>query len=472
MLPLFLSLFFTLPANAAVRLNPQIVIDTILGEGRDAKAIELEAQAAYTDYYNTFGAYDLIFGAGVSFEESKIRTLSGGGNLRDENTVWRMSAAKRYPTGTNIELGYHRTQQESVFRPTNNNNNRGPYAVYDVSEITITQDILGNFLGAAERRANRAAEELLASATLEKKERQEQLVLDSLKLFWDSYVAKETLAEATNQKDRYEALVKEVENQARRSIASPGDLPKAKAEFGAQVRNAKAAFFDYARNLELLYAAMRIQDREREVVFDMKEELPPLPTMLMPEVDSLRTVRVNKTTYDSASLTKMATDLAVKWPELKLVGSAGFTGLNAASGNAFSEMVSGRSPRYLIGLELNYRFFSDTHRGALNGAAVTADQAYNNFLQSQENLIQVVGTAMENVRYAYAAAVSAGEEVKQWEAAVKAQERSYKQGRLDFSQLIQDYNRYFQARATRLRALGDYHIALHTYSAAIDELVE
>jgi len=470
MLPLFLSLLLGVTGNAAVRLTPQIVIDTILNEGRDAKTIELTAQAAFTDYYNTFAAYDLIFGAGVSYEDSKIRTLSGGGNLRDENTIWSIAASKRFPTGTNIELGYNRTQQDSIFRTVNTN--RGPYAVYDVSELTITQDILGNFLGIAERQANRAAEELLASATLEKKESQEQLVLSSLKLFWDSYVAKETLEEAIAQKERYEALVKEVESQARRSFSSPGDLPKAKAEFGAQVRNAKAAFFDYARNLELLFAAMRIQDRERDVIFDMKEDLPPLPTMVMPAVESLRTVQVNKSAYESANLTKQATDLAVKWPELKLVGSAGFTGLNASQGSAFSEMAKGRAPRYLIGLELNYRFFSDLNRGALNGAAVTADQAYNNLLQSQENLRQVVGTAMENVRYAYAAAVSASEEMKQWEEAVKAQERIYKQGRLDFSQLIQDYNRYFQARATRLRALGDYHIALHTYSAAVDELVE
>lgn len=457
------------PSMAVIRLNPQIVVDRILRDGLQSKAIDLEAQSAYTAYYANFGAYDLAFAGSASYEDSKIRSLSGGGNLRDQNTIWSMAVSKRMPTGTNLELAYNRTQQDSIFRTPSTL--RGPYAVYDVTELTLTQDILGNFFGMAERQANRAAEQLLASATLDKKENQEELVLTSLKLFWDTYVAKESLTEAIAQKDRYEALVKEIESKSRLSISSPGDLPKARAEFGAQVRNTKSAFFDYAKNLDLLLTAMRFEEKDREVVFDMKEELPPLPTMVMPPAENLRAVRVNQTAFESADLSRQATNLSVKWPELKLVGAAGFTGLNSSQGRAFSEMASGRAPRYLVGLELNYRFFSDRNLASLNAASVTADQAYNSLLKSQEDSRQIVSTAMEQVRFTYAAAISAMEEMKQWEAAVKAQERSYKQGRLDFSQLIQDYNRYFQSRSTRLRALGDYHIALHAYGAAVDELV-
>lgn len=463
-----LGLLVPVISEAAINLNPQFVVDRILNEGRESRAIELEAQSAYTDYYNVFGAYDLAFSSRASLEDSRIKYLSGGGNLRDKTTVWSLAVSKRIPTGTTFEIGFDRTLQDSVFRSTSSN--RGPYAVYDVAELTVTQDLLGNFFGMAERQTNRAAEQLLASATLEKKERQEQLVLDSLRLFWDSYVARESLNEAIAQKDRYEAFVKEVESKSRVSFSSPGDLPKARAEYGAQVRKKKQAAFEYSRNLERLLTAMRLEDKE--VHFDMDEELPPLPTMVMPEIDKLRTVQVNETIFESADLTKRATDLAVKWPELKLVGSAGHTGLDSSQGRAFSQMARGSAPRYLVALELNYRFFSDRNLAALNSASVTADQAHNTLLQSKESLRQIVSTAMENVRFAYAAAASAVDEMKQWEAAVKAQERSYRQGRLDFSQLIQDYNRYYQSRSTKIRTLADYYIAIHTYSAAVDELVK
>jgi outer membrane protein TolC len=193
--------------------------------------------------------------------------------------------------------------------------------------------------------------------------------------------------------------------------------------------------------------------------------------MVMPGVDSLRAVTIEKTLYDAADLKKRSTDLSAEWPELKLVGSAGFSGLDPSQGRAFAS-VSGRdNPRYLVGLELSYKFFSDGRKASLNDAFVGAEEAYNNWEKAKEESRRSVSAAMENVRYTYAAVNSAEEELKQWEAALKAQEKLYKQGRLDFSQLIQDYNSYYGARSYRLRALGDYHIALNSYSAAVDELV-
>lgn len=467
---LFLALL-TQTASAELHLSPQIVVERILNEGRQAKTIELDARSAYTDYYGVTSIYDLGVAARVSKENSRITTITGGGNLQDRNTVWSLTASKRVPTGTLIELGYNRTQQNSVFRTPSLY--RGPYAVYDVGELTITQDLLGNFFGIAERKAIRSAKEKLASAQLLKKEQQELLVLDSLRLFWDAYVHRESLREALAQRDKYEALVKEVQTKSRLAFSSPGDLPKAKAEFGAQVRNVKESFFTFSQSLDKLLTAMRMDETQREAVkFDLDEELPPLPTMVMPGVDSLRLISVYKSAYDAAIYKKQATDLSANWPELKLIGSAGYTGLDATSGKAFSAMRSGNSPRYLVALELSYKFFSDAYRASLNDADVGYERAANDLDKAREDLGQQVGTAMENVRFTYAAAVSAAEEMKNWDEAVKAQERLYRQGRLDFSQLIQDYNSYYRARSVRIRALGDYHIALNAYAATVDELVK
>jgi hypothetical protein len=250
-------------------------------------------------------------------------------------------------------------------------------------------------------------------------------------------------------------------------------LPKSRAELNAQIRNVKLASFTYLKNLDLLLTAMRMQDvSDRDIRFVLKEEMPAVPTMIMPDVDTLRIVDIAKMTLDSAELTKTATILASDWPELKLVGKTAFTGLEANQSRSFASMTSGEHPDYYLALTFNYRFFSDKVKADKNQAGVNYEIAFNSFLKYKEDLRQQVGTAMENVRYTYAAAISATEELKQWETAIKAQETSYRQGRLDFSQFILDYNSYFQARSNRLRAIGDYHIALHGYAAAVDQLVK
>lgn len=466
---LFFLLLFPLAASAEIRLTPNYVVTRILSEGRAAKTIELDALSAYTAYYSVGAAYDLGLEAKASYEDNRLITLAGGGNLRDQTTVWSAVLSKRVPTGTVIELGYNRTLQDSVFRSTSS---RAPYAVYDVAEITITQDLLGNFFGVAERRAIEAADELLESSELLRKEKQEGLVLDSLKLFWDAYVANENLKEANAQRDRYENLVKEVQSKTRLSFSSPGDLPKARAEYASQVRNAKEAWYQYTTTLDKLLTAMRLDASERDVKFEFPEEFPQLPTMVMPTVESLRPVSVQQTLFNAAELKRKSVDLSAKFSELKLVGSAGYAGLDGSQGGAFSQVTGRDRPRYLVGLELSYKFFSDGRKASLNEALVSAESAYNSLEKTKEDMRQALNSSMEYVRYTYASVSSAVEAMKQWDTALQAQERLYRQGRLDFSQLIQDYNSYYRARAERLRALGDYHIALHSYSAAIDALVK
>ena len=469
---LLLCMLAPLGAKAEISIDPQFVVDRILGEGRLAKQIELQAQQAYTAYYLTFASYDWRLAGTASYEDSRRQYLTGGGNLRDKTTVWDVLVSKRIPTGTNFDLGFIRTIQDSTFRP-GSSSLRNSYASYDVGELTVTQDLLGNFFGFAERKANRAAETLVQAAELQKKENQESLVLDALRQFWDTFVARESLREAIAQRDRYEALVKEVESKTRLGFANAVDLPKARAEFNTQIRGVKQASFDYLRNLDLLLTAMRMQENpDREIRFALKEEMPPVPTMLMPPVEQLRSVEISEMQMESAKLTNSAVTMGADLPELKLVGKGTLTGLENAPSKSFPAMTSGDHPVYSIALTLNYRFFSDQVKANKNQAGVAYELAFNSYLKSKEDIRSSVGTAMENVRFTYAAAISAEEELKQWTSAVKAQENSYRQGRLDFSQFIQDYNSYYRARSNRLRTLGDYHIALHAYAAAVDQLVK
>lgn len=460
-------------AHAEIRVNPQFVVDRILSESRQAKAIDLEEQKTEVTYYNTYAPYDWIATGSASYEKDKSYSLSGSSNIEDRTAIWSVGMTKRVPTGTTVGVSYSRTLQNSTYRYTPSSTAlRGSYAVYDVGSLTITQDLLGNFFGIAERKLLRSADQLLESASLSKKESQELLVLDALKLFWDTYVSKESLREAMSQRDKYENLVKEVENKSRLGFVNPGDLPKARASLGAQTRNVKLSSYNYLFNLDKLVTTMRLPDTDKDLKFEVKEEIPPMPAMVMPKIGELRAVVVKETLYDNAVLNKRATDIATDWPDLKLVAKAGSTGLEATSNRAFESMTASDHPVYSLALNMTYRFFSDKNHADKINANVAFEETFNNLLKQREEDRRNISSWMEYVRATYAAAQSAVEEMAQWEKAVREQEKSYRQGRLDFSQLIQDYDSYYRARATRIRAIGDYQIALHSYAAAIDTLVK
>jgi hypothetical protein len=95
---LFLIFSNGLTQAAEIRLDPQFVVNQILGEGRDAKEVEYKAQAAYTDYYNNYAAYDWQFDGSSTYEDSRKQILSGGGNLRDKTSIWAATLKKSIPT--------------------------------------------------------------------------------------------------------------------------------------------------------------------------------------------------------------------------------------------------------------------------------------------------------------------------------------------------------------------------------------
>ncbi|RYZ98971.1 MAG: hypothetical protein EOP11_20020, partial [Proteobacteria bacterium] len=224
----FLGLILSLTAHAETVLSPEFVVSRIVSESRDARRIELDNQQSYTNYYTILGRYDFAVSGRVSYEDSRIRYLSGGGNLRDQNTIWTVGASKRLPTGTLFGLSFARTGQNSILRSNQNFGGRDPNVIYDLAELTVSQDILGNFLGQAERKERQAADLTVQAADIVADEQRESLVLETLRLYWNAYVAKLSLREAEAQKDKYAQLVNEIEKKARLSFVMPGDLPKAR----------------------------------------------------------------------------------------------------------------------------------------------------------------------------------------------------------------------------------------------------
>lgn len=467
---LVMTLCTSIASQAEVlKITPQFVVERVLSQGRDAKNIEFEALKAYYPLSLVLSIYDLKFDGSVSYEMSRARVIGGGGNDQDKTTIWTTLLSKKTSTGTTFSLGYDRTLQNSIFR-TGSTSTRTPYAVLDEAEFTIKQDLMGNFFGIVDRRAEEVARQNIYVASLQKKENQEQLVVTALQLFWDTYVAKETLRENINARNKYEEVVKSIEEKTRTGFSDPGDLPRARAEYETQKKNVKEASFQYISLMDRLFTMMLLPPRD-EIVFDVPVEVPPLPPLTKKEISSLRSVRAAEISATNAELEKRAADLGAL-PSLSVFGRANYTGLESLASRSFADVTANRYPEYEVGLNLSYNFFSEGTKGNQQLKGVLYEQSLNNLAKTKETEDNHLLETLEKVKARYAVAVSAIESVKFWEQAVKAQERSFKQGRVELSTLFTDYRSYYEAQSVRTKAIGDYHISVNELAAARDVLIE
>ena len=467
---LFLAVF-SLNAHAEkLKISPQFVVERLLAHGRDAKEVALTAQLADVSLLRARSIYDWTLSASGTYENSRAVALSGFTNLEDKTTVWTAGLTKKIPTGTTIGLNYQRTRQDSIFRP-NSSSTRPANVFLDEGELSITQDISGNFFGVVDRGLVNLARQSVERSNLDKKEALEDLVLNGVRLFWQTYVAKESLREALQARSKYETLVKDVQKKAKLGFVNQGDLPRANAEYEAQSNLVKQASLNLIQLTDQLLTLLNISEAPEDIEFVSDQNLPPLPILKTRNPTELRKVVSGNIALDNAAVEKRIANLS-GLPTVKLVGSMGYTGLDTEANRAFSTMTSGVNPTYLVGITLSYGLFSEATEANIKEKNINFMLQDARLSKVRDELKDSLRSAAEKVKANRAVAESSIAGLKYWEQAIKAQERSYRQGKLDFSQLMSDYNGYFRAQSLRTKAIGDYHISLNEFAAANDKLIE
>ncbi len=87
------------------------------------------------------------------------------------------------------------------------------------------------------------------------------------------------------------------------------------------------------------------------------------------------------------------------------------------------------------------------------------------------NLAQSWKRTREETIRSRALAKASMKEVQFRQAVIKDQELSFRQGRIDSSQLIIDYNALYRAQSQRTEAVGNYRVALASLAALEDRLI-
>ncbi|NJL24135.1 MAG: hypothetical protein HC902_02455, partial [Calothrix sp. SM1_5_4] len=138
----------------------------------------------------------------------------------------------------------------------------------------------------------------------------------------------------------------------------------------------------------------------------------------------------------------------------------------------YSEFVSGNKPTYFVGLEFSTALDSSAKRAADAESRVKVAKSSNDLQSVRLDLEKNIALIERKMEAAFVVATGAIEAEKFRSRTVREQEVEYRQGRLALRDLLQTYRLYFDAQSRKVRAIGDYHIALNELAAERDELVK
>ncbi len=452
------------------KISVQNVIDALMTQGLDRKIVDLTYQKSELPLMRAQGLYDWTLTSAGSWELSKFESLTGLANPEDRTRIYKLGFSKKTMTGTTLGLDYSRTYQDSILNSFTTNL-RPPSLVQDQIDFSLRQDMLNNFFGVNDRARVNSAESQINRAKIDRVESLEELVLRGVRVFWDAYLARESLKEQLDAREKYRFLVRTLERKSAHGFDDKGELAKARAELTNYDRAVKSASLNFLNILDQLFLLMN-QPPTQDVEFIVPDVLPEIPVAKEEvQLENLRKVRASQM---QINVTRYDRDVA-KWesyPMLSLVGRASSNGVEETADLAFSEMNSNTNPKYYIGLEFAMKFDSQQARGELANKEATYQEALTTFQKSKSEEWDRLEKTSRALKAKYIVAKLAQEAVVNWQKVITVQERNFRVGRISTAELIQDYNMYYRTYSSRSTATADYHFAIQEYLAARDLIIK
>jgi outer membrane protein TolC len=459
-----------------VKLSQKAVAETVLKQGHKSQEVNLTFLQQRFEMAKVFKDYDWTLNAEMGYQYDKTQQFSPRTIAGSSYKSWITTATLKKPfatTGTLFQLDYARLSQSAYYStlvsayppiPT------GPTSLtQDLFTFTIEQKLLNNFFGLADRAKLRAAEETFKAQEVSRTDSLQTVVLDTIKAYWDAYVAKETFKEALSSRDRYKKLVGQIKQKANYGYAKPGELSQVQAEYEGQEQAVKKASADYLAKEENLVTLLNLEP-ETEIEFEIENTVPPVPKLTPVEVERLRVMRAQRYRADSAR-DQLTASKSTAYPELNLVGKLYSSGYDETAGASLSSATSGTHPKYYVGAKFVYYFGSNYQNEDVLNKKVTRELEETKLARQKLEQMDVMSQAERSVQANYAIVQSA---VAQNDFRVKAVQeltRTYGQGRTEIKVLIDAINNQFTTEVALSRAIGDYQIALNQWAAVRDELI-
>ncbi len=451
---------------AAMSLNPEIARKLAWEKNKQIQIIRFNSQKSRLALGQAQAVFDPQFFASASYQKSRTDSFSKFSNEQDRTTAWKLGLRKKFFTGTALDLSFTKLKLKSELNPTFINLGTPPVQFENKLEFSLQQPLLRNFFGYVDRGKEKSAKYDIKIAELNKEESIEELLLTTTRLFWQTYMSNQRLKNATSAYNKYVQLVRTLRKKEKLGIATKADLYRARAVLESQNRNLEIARFAYRKNSKELLLFLNIP--QEKINFDVKEELPPLDKKNTPK--NKKAVESAKLRLEQAMLERDFTQQNTL-PTLNLVAKYQRNGVHSVAKEAYREVTDNENPSHSIGLEFTWPFASNLHKSQRAFKEIQVQEAQTNLLDVEEKKIKALEINLLKIKHLYAGAKAAIEEAKLRSRVVQAEEKDFQMGKIDSSQLIQDYNALYMSRTEKSQSIVNYKIALVELAAERDELI-
>lgn len=456
-----------------IKLSQKAVAETVLKQGYKSQEVNLTFLQQRFEMAKVFKEYDWNLTAEMGYQYDKLTQFSPRTIPGSSYKSWISSATLKKPfatTGTIFQLDYARLSQNAYYSTLVSTTPPGPTALtQDLFTLTIEQKLLNNIFGFADRAKLRAAEETFKAQEVGRTDNLQTVVLDTIKAFWDAYVAKETFKEALASRDRYKRLVSQIKQKSSYGYAKPGELSQVQAEYEGQEQAVKKASTVYLAKEETLVTLLNLEPGT-EIDFVVDESIPPVPKLNPVQIEKLRAIRAQKLRADSAR-NQLKASSSLAYPELNLVGKLYSSGFDETASGSLTEATSGTHPKYYVGAKFVYHFGSNYQNEDILNKRVTRDLEETKLARQKLEQADAMAQAERSVQANYTIVQSAMAQNDFRVRAVQELTRTYGQGRTEIKVLIDAINNQFNTEVALSRAIGDYQIALNQWAAVRDELI-
>lgn len=459
-------------ASAPLQLTPETVVSLAFEQGIESTVLRRKLKTEFVRLVRAKGRFDMAGRVESQYQVNNIESLQLAGD-RIENATSGFGVRKPFSSGTVVTLQYSR-RSDRIENPNFLGNPAGPNlltAVQDVAQLEIEQSLLNNSFGLADRSEIKAEEYNLNATELETLENLEMSVLESLRLYWRAYVAHQNLQEALEARSRYQKLLAIVKSKSQLGYSKPGELSQVEAELESRIQMVKLESQNYLNLIDQLRTTLQLE-RAQEIVFTVPKDLPKVPNLKVPTLDSLREIQVFQAKLRASEMSLLATESrqTVSLKAFSTLRSVGFD--QNSTTLSFDEMLSGNRTDNLVGMRFESFLLSSTLDGEKQAARAQKDLNETLLHRARLQISDKIKAFERKVAAQFFVAESSQKLVQHRVRAAKELQKSFEQGRVDLDSAINAMNALESSQVNASQQLGEFYIAINEFAATVDELIK
>jgi outer membrane protein TolC len=460
---------WTLPAQAQIKLNPELIKSLVKEHALGVKAVTLAKERTVLPETAALSRYDNQLNAGANYLFNEADSFSSPSEGRSSVLSVNGGVARTLRQGTQLQLGVDashsdfnaRGSQAPASSPFGDKNG------YTFAWVAgVSQPLLRNAWGETDWLRVERARKLKLTTDLQIEETAEKLIELGLGLYYRALAAQAEIAESQMVYKRLTELLRTTQRKVQFNLQMPGEIPTLKAET-----------LTWSRRLAQGEETLEVLKVQLRNLLRLKQD----ESIIFGELALPKTLQMATSTQKARALSLQANRVAIAQDDLEIARSEAkadlsvnlqlkSTGVEKGFADTTVEWLDFSRPTLVMGVKWQAPASTDRFDAERYDKAVALKQEELEKQRLDEQLRADLDVAQRNVETSFRLAQETEAIVKLWEKGAKEQEQGYAQGRVSLVEVIRTLNALSQAKLERLRYVSQYHLNQIALAQLSDQL--